>query len=48
MPRTPNYNYERQERDRVKAAKKAEKQAVKAARKADESSDEQDSAPEQK
>ncbi|WP_182086430.1 hypothetical protein [Aureimonas sp. ME7] len=33
--RTPNYNFERQERDRAKAAKKAEKAAAKAAAKAD-------------
>jgi hypothetical protein len=33
MPRTPNYNFERKERDRIKAAKKAEKLAAKAARK---------------
>jgi hypothetical protein len=35
MARTPNYNYERQERDRQKAAKKAEKLAAKAAAKED-------------
>lgn len=40
MPRTPNYNFERQERDRAKAAKKAEKQAAKEAKKlADEPSE---------
>lgn len=33
MPRTPNYNFERKERDRVKAAKKAEKLAAKSAKK---------------
>jgi hypothetical protein len=33
MPKTPNYNYERNERDRIKAAKKAEKLAAKAAAK---------------
>ena len=33
MPRTPNYDYERKERDRLKAIKKAEKQAAKAAAK---------------
>ena len=33
MPRTPNYNFERKERDRLKAAKKAEKLAAKAAKK---------------
>ena len=33
MARTPNYNHERRERDRLKAAKKAEKLAAKAARK---------------
>jgi hypothetical protein len=32
MPRTPNYNFERKERDRIKAAKKAEKLAAKAAK----------------
>jgi len=31
MPRPPNYNHERAERDRAKANKKAEKQAAKAA-----------------
>lgn len=31
MPRVPNYDHERRERDRLKAAKKAEKQAAKAA-----------------
>lgn len=31
MPRPPNYNHERMERDRAKAAKKAEKLAAKAA-----------------
>jgi len=31
MPRKPNYNFERQERDRAKAAKVAEKAAAKAA-----------------
>jgi hypothetical protein len=33
MARAPNYNYERKERDRIKAAKKAEKLAAKAAAK---------------
>jgi hypothetical protein len=33
MPRAPNYNHERQERDRAKANKKAEKLAAKAAAK---------------
>lgn len=33
MPRPPNYNHERQERDRAKANKKAEKLAAKAAAK---------------
>lgn len=37
MPRTPNYDFERRERDRLKAQKKAdklaEKQAAKEARK---------------
>jgi hypothetical protein len=32
MARTPNYNFERKERDRAKAAKKAEKQAAKEAK----------------
>jgi hypothetical protein len=31
MPRPPNYNQERKERERIKAAKKAEKLAAKAA-----------------
>ena len=31
MPRKPNYNFERQERDRAKAIKVAEKAAAKAA-----------------
>jgi hypothetical protein len=35
MPRTPNYNFERKERDRLKAEKKAEKLAAKAKRKED-------------
>ena len=30
MARAPNYNHERKERDRLKAAKKAEKAAAKA------------------
>jgi len=33
MPRPPNYNFERQERDRAKAKKKAEKLAAKVAAK---------------
>lgn len=33
MPRPPNYNHERQERERAKARKKAEKLAAKAANK---------------
>lgn len=33
MARTPNYNFERNERDRAKAAKKAEKLATKEAKK---------------
>ncbi len=32
MPRPPNYNQERKDRDRIKAAKKAEKLAAKQAR----------------
>ncbi len=31
MARAPNYNHERKERDRIKAAKKAEKLAAKVA-----------------
>lgn len=31
MPRTPNYDFERKERERLKALKKAEKLAAKAA-----------------
>ena len=31
MPRPPNYNQERKDRERIKAAKKAEKQAAKEA-----------------
>ena len=34
MPRPPNYNQERKDRDRIKAEKKAEKLAAKAAKKA--------------
>ena len=30
MPRPPNYNMERKDRERIKAAKKAEKMAAKA------------------
>ena len=33
MPRPPNYNQERKDRERVKAEKKAEKLAAKAAKK---------------
>lgn len=44
MARTPNYNYERQERDRAKAAKKAEKLAAKAA-KAQQSADQDSTHP---
>jgi hypothetical protein len=40
MPRTPNYNFERHERDRIKAAKKAEKQAAKEAKKASDPAEE--------
>lgn len=39
MARTPNYNFERKERERQKALKKAEKQAAKAARKGSETDD---------
>ena len=34
MARTPNYNFERQERERLKAQKAAQKAAEKAAQKA--------------
>ena len=34
MPKKPNYDFERKERDRAKAAKKAEKLAAKAEAKA--------------
>lgn len=40
MARTPNYNFERKERERLKAEKKAEKLAAKAARKQNEAADE--------
>jgi len=50
MPRTPNYDFERRERDRLKAQKKAEKlaekQAAKEARKQGEASGEGGSASE--
>lgn len=39
MPRTPNYNHERKERDRLKAAKKAEKLALKKAKKSEEATE---------
>lgn len=39
MPRTPNYGFERKERDRIKAAKKAEKLAAKAEKRNNESTD---------
>lgn len=46
MARPPNYNHERMERDRAKAAKKAEKQTAKAnARKTDEGTLEQNENP---
>jgi hypothetical protein len=48
MPRTPNYNFERKERDRLKAAKKAEKLALKAAKKPVEVTEEADNETEQK
>lgn len=35
MARTPNFNYEKQQRDNAKAAKKAAKAEAKAARKPD-------------
>ncbi len=34
MARTPNYNFERMERDRLKAAEKAKKMAAKAEKRA--------------
>lgn len=34
MPRKPNYNFERHERERIKAEKKAEREKVKAERRA--------------
>lgn len=45
MPRTPNYDHERRERDRLKAAKKAEKLAAKAAKKLLEPSSELEAKP---
>jgi hypothetical protein len=48
MPRTPNYNFERKERDRIKAAKKAEKRAAKEAKKAAEAIEEPRPAPNEK
>ncbi|WP_192856887.1 hypothetical protein [Manganibacter manganicus] len=48
MPRTPNYNFERKERDCLKAAKKAEKLALKAAKKHVEATEEADNESEQK
>lgn len=41
MARTPNYGFERKERDRIKAAKKAEKLAAKAAKNVAKPADEQ-------
>ena len=40
MAKKPNYNHERRERDRIKAAKKAEKATAKAASKAGRKTDE--------
>ena len=40
MARAPNYNHERKERDRLKAAKKAEKAAAKAAAKSERTKEE--------
>ena len=34
MPRKPNYNFEKHERERVKAEKKAEREKIKAERRA--------------
>jgi hypothetical protein len=46
MARAPNYNHERNERDRAKAAKKAEKLAAKtAARNVDVQNEEPDTEP---
>lgn len=47
MPRPPNYNQERQDRDRAKAAKKAEKLAAKAAAKQQHSTEAERKAKEQ-
>ena len=41
MARTPNYGFERKERERIKAAKKAEKLAAKAAKNVPDPADEQ-------
>lgn len=41
MARTPNYRFERNERDRIKAAKKAEKLAAKAEKNAADSTEDQ-------
>jgi hypothetical protein len=40
MPRPPNYNHERKDRERQKAAKKAEKALAKAAAKDEKAKDE--------
>lgn len=40
MPRTPNYDFERKERDRAKAAKKAERLASKTDKKESDQADE--------
>lgn len=45
MAKTPNYNHERRERDKAKAAKKAEKLAAKAAAKEDRQRTDQTGAP---
>jgi hypothetical protein len=42
MARAPNYNHERNERDRAKALKKAEKLAAKTSRKSGTDNDEPD------
>jgi hypothetical protein len=48
MPRPPNYNHERKERERIKAEKKAEKLAAKAARKQSEADEAEPRAEEEK
>ena len=48
MPRTPNYDFERKERDRIKAAKKAEKLAAKEAKRLAELEEKPRAEPDQK